>query len=75
MVVALNPIVVAFGPLAVRWFGLLALVGLALAVWLSVRGLDGQALGRQQTLDALAWGLPPTGAIPWCEAGHMLEHP
>ena len=58
MVVALNPIVVAVGPLAVRWFGLLALVGLALAVWLSARGLDGQALGRQQALDALAWGLP-----------------
>jgi len=58
VVVALNPIVVAVGPLAVRWFGLLALVGLALAVWLSARGLDGQALGRQQALDALAWGLP-----------------
>jgi phosphatidylglycerol---prolipoprotein diacylglyceryl transferase len=58
VVVAINPVVVDFGPLAVRWFGLLALVGLGLAVWLSLRGLDRQALGRPQALDALAWGLP-----------------
>jgi phosphatidylglycerol:prolipoprotein diacylglycerol transferase len=58
VIVALNPIVLEIGPLAVRWFGLLALVGLALAVWLSLRDLERRALGRQQALDALAWGLP-----------------
>ncbi|MCA1646501.1 MAG: prolipoprotein diacylglyceryl transferase [Chloroflexi bacterium] len=58
MVVAVNPVVVEFGSLAVRWFGLLALVGLGLAVWLSVRGLEQHGLGRTAALDALAWGLP-----------------
>ncbi len=48
----------SFGPLAVRWFGLLALVGLGLAIWLSLRELDRQRLGRRLVLDALAWGLP-----------------
>ncbi len=58
MVVAINPVVLDLGPLAVRWFGLLALVGLGLAVWLSLRDLERHALGRKQALDALAWGLP-----------------
>jgi len=58
MVVTFNPIVVEVGPLAVRWFGLLALVGLGLTVWLSLRGLERGGLGRQHALDALAWGLP-----------------
>ena len=58
MIVTINPVVVEIGPLAVRWFGLLALIGLALAVWLSLRDLGRRALGRRQALDALAWGLP-----------------
>ncbi len=58
MIVTINPVVIEIGPLAVRWFGLLALVGLGLAVWLSLRELGVLALGRQQALDALAWGLP-----------------
>jgi phosphatidylglycerol:prolipoprotein diacylglycerol transferase len=58
VVVAINPVVLDFGPLAVRWFGLLALIGLGVAVWLSLRDLERHALGRGQFLDALAWGLP-----------------
>ena len=58
MLVTLNPVVAEIGPLAVRWFGLLALIGLGLAVWLSMRDLERRALGRRQALDALAWGLP-----------------
>jgi phosphatidylglycerol:prolipoprotein diacylglycerol transferase len=58
VVVTINPVVLELGPLAVRWFGLLALVGLALAVWLSLRDVRRLGLGRQQALDALAWGLP-----------------
>jgi len=58
VLVTINPVVLEIGPLAVRWFGLLALVGLGLAVWLSLRDLRRRGLGRQQALDALAWGLP-----------------
>jgi phosphatidylglycerol:prolipoprotein diacylglycerol transferase len=56
--ITLDPVVLRLGPLAVRWFGLLALVGLGLAIWLSLRELDRQRLGRKLALDALAWGLP-----------------
>jgi phosphatidylglycerol:prolipoprotein diacylglycerol transferase len=59
VLVTLNPVVVDLGPLAIRWFGLLALVGLGAAVWLSLRNLERQApSSRAAALDALAWGLP-----------------
>ena len=58
MLIGINPIVVTIGPVAVRWFGVLALVGLGLAIWLSLGELDRQHLGRKRALDALAWALP-----------------
>lgn len=58
MLIGIDPVVLSLGPLAVRWFGLLALVGLGVAIWGSLRELDRQRLGRKLALDALAWGLP-----------------
>ena len=58
MILPFTPILVSFGPLAVRWFGLLALAGLGAAVWLSLRELRVARLSRRAALDALAWGLP-----------------
>jgi phosphatidylglycerol:prolipoprotein diacylglycerol transferase len=58
VLITLDPVVLSIGPLAVRWFGLLALVGLGLAVWRSLRELERQRLPRPVALDALAWGLP-----------------
>jgi phosphatidylglycerol---prolipoprotein diacylglyceryl transferase len=58
VLITLTPVLVSIGPLAVRWFGLLALVGLGLAVWLALRALTGQHLPHAPALDALAWGLP-----------------
>jgi prolipoprotein diacylglyceryl transferase len=58
MVIDLNPVLIGAGPLAMRWFGLLALAGLGLAIFLSLRELERQRLSRKLALDALAWGLP-----------------
>jgi phosphatidylglycerol---prolipoprotein diacylglyceryl transferase len=58
MLIGIDPVVLSLGPLAVRWFGLLALVGLGVAIWGSQREVDRQRLGRRLALDALAWGLP-----------------
>jgi len=58
MTVALNPVLLSLGPLAVRWFGVLALAGLGVAIWLSLRELRAQSLGSRLALDALAWALP-----------------
>ncbi len=58
VVISLDPVILSIGPLALRWFGLLALLGLGLAVGLTLRELERQHLGRKLALDALAWGLP-----------------
>jgi phosphatidylglycerol---prolipoprotein diacylglyceryl transferase len=58
VILPFSPVLVTLGPLAVRWFGLLALLGLGLAVWLSLRDLAQARLSRKAALDALAWGLP-----------------
>jgi phosphatidylglycerol---prolipoprotein diacylglyceryl transferase len=58
VLIPIDPVVVTLGPLAVRWFGLLALAGLGLAVWRSLGELDRAGLSRRLALDALAWSLP-----------------
>ena len=58
MLIPVDPVLLSFGPVAVRWYGVLALVGLGLAIWLSLRALQRNALGRRQALDGLAWALP-----------------
>ena len=58
MILPFAPVLVSLGPLAVRWFGALALVGLGLAVWLSLGELERARLSRRAALDGLAWALP-----------------
>jgi phosphatidylglycerol:prolipoprotein diacylglycerol transferase len=58
MTISLDPILVSFGPLAIRWLGLLAVLGVVLGVWGTLRALDRVALPRKPVLDALAWAIP-----------------
>jgi phosphatidylglycerol---prolipoprotein diacylglyceryl transferase len=58
MLIGIDPIAMTVGPLTVRWFGVLALGGLCLAIGLSLRELERQRIGARRTLDALAWALP-----------------
>jgi phosphatidylglycerol:prolipoprotein diacylglycerol transferase len=58
MTISLDPILVSFGPLAIRWLALLAVLGLVLAIWGTLSGLDRAALPRKPALDALAWAIP-----------------
>ncbi len=65
MLIDINPVLLSIGPLAVRWFGVLALCGLGVTIWLSLRELDRQRLSRKLALDALAWGLPAGVVTAW----------
>jgi phosphatidylglycerol:prolipoprotein diacylglycerol transferase len=65
VLINIDPVALSLGPLAVRWFGLLALVGLGVAIWLSLRELRRQRLSRKLALDALAWGLPAGLLTAW----------
>jgi phosphatidylglycerol:prolipoprotein diacylglycerol transferase len=58
VLIPIDPVLLSFGPVAVRWYGVLALVGLGLAIWLSLRALQREALGPRLALDGLAWALP-----------------
>ena len=58
MTIALNPVLLTFGPLVVRWGNLLALVGLGLGAWLTLREARGLGVSRRPILDALAWAIP-----------------
>jgi phosphatidylglycerol:prolipoprotein diacylglycerol transferase len=58
VIVPIDPVLVSIGPLAVRWFGLLALLGLGLAIWRSLRQIERLRFSSRLALDALAWGLP-----------------
>jgi phosphatidylglycerol:prolipoprotein diacylglycerol transferase len=58
VLIPIDPVLLSFGPVAVRWYGVLALVGLGLAIWLSLRALQRNALGPRLALDGLAWALP-----------------
>jgi phosphatidylglycerol---prolipoprotein diacylglyceryl transferase len=56
--VTVDPILVSLGPLAIRWYGVVALAGLGLAVWLSLRELRRTSLDARLALAGLAWALP-----------------
>ncbi|HEV7665340.1 MAG TPA: prolipoprotein diacylglyceryl transferase family protein [Chloroflexota bacterium] len=58
MLIALDPIVLSIGPLTVRWFGLLTLVGLGLAAALSLAALRREGFSATPGLAALAWAWP-----------------
>ncbi len=58
MSLGFDPIVVAIGPLAVRWFGLLALVGLGVGVYVTLRQASFYGVERSAILAALPWALP-----------------
>lgn len=58
MNLGLDPVLLALGPLVVRWGNLLALVGLALGLWLTLHEADRVGVSRRPILDALAWAIP-----------------
>jgi phosphatidylglycerol:prolipoprotein diacylglycerol transferase len=56
--IGLDPVLVAAGPLVVRWGNLLALLGVALGVWLTLREAKRIGISHKPILDALAWAIP-----------------
>lgn len=72
MTISISPVLLGFGPLAIRWFGLLAVVGLGVAVLLGACELRQQHLGRALALDALAWALP--AGIVGARVVHVLGY-
>jgi phosphatidylglycerol:prolipoprotein diacylglycerol transferase len=71
IVLPLDPLLLSLGPLTIRWGNLLALVGLGLGIWLTLREARALGVARRPMLDALAWAVPVgvlTGRL-----AHVLE--
>jgi phosphatidylglycerol:prolipoprotein diacylglycerol transferase len=58
VLIPIDPVLLSYGPAAVRWYGVLALAALGLAIWLGLRALRRKDLGNRLALDGLAWALP-----------------
>jgi prolipoprotein diacylglyceryltransferase len=58
MSLGITPLVLQVGPVVVRAFVVLALCGLGLGIWLTLRGARHAGLRRGPILDALVWAIP-----------------
>src|SRR5919204_3819280 len=58
MVIGVDPIIVSLGPLAIRWFGVLALLGLGGGLGLTLRAARAIGIPSERVLDAAAWSIP-----------------
>jgi phosphatidylglycerol:prolipoprotein diacylglycerol transferase len=58
VILNIDPVALAVGGFAVRWFGVLVLAGAGLGTGLAVRECKQQGLAAAPLLDALAWALP-----------------
>ena len=78
-----DPVAFSLGPIAVRWYGLMYLVGFALFWWLGrLRAQDSwRAMSRQDVEDLLFFGVLGViiggrlGYVLFYKPGYYLEHP
>ncbi len=67
---AIDPVIFAVGPLAVRWYGLMYLVGFLAASWLAGRSAARSGLSKAQVSDLLFYGF--LGVILGGRIGYVL---
>lgn len=58
MTIAFDPILLVLGPVAVRPFGLLSLLGMLVGVVAAARAATRAGIPKRWVMDALVWGLP-----------------
>ncbi len=68
----IDPVLVSIGPLSIRWYGLMYLVGFAFALWLANRRADkpGSGWTREQVSDLLFAGF--LGVVVGGRVGYVL---
>ena len=58
----IDPVAFRLGPLEVAWYGIIIVIGMFLAVWLSMREANKRGIGEDFIVDLAFW-LIPTGII------------
>lgn len=78
---AIDPVIFAVGPLAVRWYGLMYLVGFLAASWLAGRSAVRSGLSKEQVSDLLFYGFLGVilggriGYVLFYQFGRLLDNP
>ena len=54
----IDPVIVSFGHIAVRWYGVFIALGLMIGAWLAAREAQRKGLNPNHIYDALLWVLP-----------------
>ncbi len=79
----IDPVIVTLGPLSVRWYGLMYLIGFALAMWLANRqaGKPGSGWTKEEVSDLLFYGMLGVilggriGYVLFYQFGYFIENP
>ena len=66
----IDPIIVSIGPLSLRWYGLMYLIGFVAAFWLASKRLSRTNWSKEQLSDMLFWGF--LGVILGGRIGYVL---
>lgn len=69
--ISVEPVLVRAGPLTIRWFGVLLVLGLAAGLWLTIRRAARSGLAPGLVLDLASWALP--AGLVGARALHVLE--
>ncbi len=71
LVIAIDPVIVRLGPLAVRWYGLMIALAIALGVSLALREARRKGLDEEKAYATALWGV--VGAIVGARLFHVVD--
>ncbi|PJH64396.1 prolipoprotein diacylglyceryl transferase family protein, partial [Salmonella enterica] len=54
----IDPVAFSLGPIEVAWYGIIIVVGMFLAIWLSIRESEKLLVGEDFIIDMAFWMLP-----------------
>lgn len=70
--IPIDPILVHFGLLAIRWYSLIIMAAIAIGFWIALREADRKGFSRDAIYDLAVWLIP--SAILGARLFHVLDH-
>lgn len=69
--IGISPVIFRLGPFALRWYSVMIILGILVALWWGLRGAKGAGITRDNVYNALYWGVP--GGIIGSRLLHVLD--
>lgn len=70
--ISIDPIILSFGHLALRWYSLILIVAIAVGIWLTAREAERKGFEKDDIYDAALWIL--AGGLFGARLFHVLDH-